>query len=41
MVPYVRSNFLSGEDFADLTDCRERAQAWCAETAGMRIHGTS
>jgi transposase len=40
-VPYVRSNFFAGEDFADLADCRRRAAFWCAETAGMRIHGTT
>ena len=22
-------------------DCRERAEQWCAQTAGMRIHGTT
>ncbi|WP_433526761.1 IS21 family transposase [Nocardia pseudovaccinii] len=40
-VPYARSNFFAGEQFRDLEDCRERAQRWCAETAGMRIHGTT
>ena len=40
-VPYVRSNFFAGEDFRDIDDCRERAVAWCAEIAGMRIHGTT
>jgi hypothetical protein len=41
MVSYVRSNFYAGEQFRDLADCRDRAQRWCAETAGMRIHGTT
>lgn len=40
-VQYVRSNFFAGEHFRDLEDCRERAQQWCAQTAGMRIHGTT
>jgi transposase len=40
-VPYVRSNFFAGETFADLEDCRRRAAAWCAETAGTRVHGTT
>ena len=40
-VPYARSNFFAGEQFRDLQDCRERAQRWCRETAGMRIHGTT
>jgi hypothetical protein len=39
-VQYVRGNFWAGEDFADLGDAQARAQAWCAEVAGMRIHGT-
>src|SRR6476619_5627403 len=41
MVTYVRSNFFAGEQFRDLADCRDRAQQWCRDTAGMRIHGTT
>ncbi len=40
-VSYARSNFFGGEQFRDLGDCRERAQQWCAEVAGMRVHGTT
>jgi transposase len=40
-VPYVRSNFFAGEDFQNIGDCRARAQHWCAEVAGMRVHGTT
>ncbi len=40
-VPYVRGNFFAGEDFADLADIRRRAETWCRQTAGMRIHGTT
>ena len=40
-VPYARSNFFAGEQFRDLADCRERAQRWCQEVAGMRVHGTT
>ncbi|WP_327101542.1 hypothetical protein OIE68_00505 [Nocardia vinacea] len=40
-VPYARSNFFAGERFRDLEDCRIRAERWCRETAGMRIHGTT
>ncbi|GAC1373787.1 MAG: hypothetical protein NVSMB4_00700 [Acidimicrobiales bacterium] len=40
-VPYVRNNFFAGETFVDLADCRARAERWCTETAGMRIHGTT
>lgn len=40
-VSYVRSNFFAGEDFRDLEDCRVRAERWCGQVAGMRIHGTT
>jgi transposase len=40
-VQYVRSNFYAGEQFRDIDDCRGRAEQWCAQTAGMRIHGTT
>jgi len=41
VVSYTRSNFFKGETFVDLDDCRQRAETWCKETAGMRIHGTT
>jgi transposase len=41
VVPYTRRNFFAGEDFRDLTDVRLRAEMWCNETAGRRIHGTT
>ena len=41
VVSYVQKNFFAGESFVDLADCRERAEIWCKETAGMRIHGTT
>lgn len=41
VVQYVRGNFWAGESFADLADAQARAEAWCAERAGMRIHGTT
>jgi transposase len=41
VVPYVRNNFFAGEAFVDLTDCRQRAETWCEETAGTRTHGTT
>jgi hypothetical protein len=40
-VQYVRGNFFAGEEFADLADAQARAQAWCADKAGQRIHGTT
>jgi transposase len=39
-VQYVRGNFFAGETFAGLADAQARAGAWCANVAGMRIHGT-
>ena len=40
-VAYVQANFFAGEHFVALADCRRRAEIWCKETAGMRIHGTT
>jgi hypothetical protein len=39
-VQYVRGNFFAGEDFVGLSQAQARAEAWCRNTAGMRIHGT-
>ena len=41
VVHYVQKNFFAGEVFFDLADCRARAETWCSETAGQRIHGTT
>jgi transposase len=41
VVPYVRSNFFAGEVFIDLADAERRAELWCRDRAGMRIHGTT
>lgn len=40
-VQYVRGNFFAGEEFVDLADAQARAQKWCREIAGLRIHGTT
>ena len=40
-VPYVRGNFFAGEQFVDLADAQRRAERWCLEVAGMRVHGTT
>jgi transposase len=40
-VKYVRGSFFAGEEFLDLADCRARAQHWCAQIAGLRIHGST
>ena len=37
---YVRGNFFAGEHFAGLADAQARAEAWCRDVAGMRVHGT-
>jgi len=39
-VQYVRGNFWDGETFTSLADAQRAAEAWCANTAGTRIHGT-
>jgi Mu transposase, C-terminal domain len=39
-VQYVRGNFFVGEEFVDLADAQARAERWCREVAGARIHGT-
>lgn len=39
-VQYVRGNFWAGESFTSLAEAQQRAVVWCAERAGMRIHGT-
>ena len=40
VVPFVRRSFFAGESFIDLADAQRRAEEWCRERAGMRIHGT-
>jgi hypothetical protein len=39
-VQYVRGNFFAGEQFPGLAGAQDRAEAWCREVAGTRIHGT-
>ena len=39
-VQYVRGNFFAGEHFTGLSDAQARAEAWCRDVAGTRIHGT-
>jgi transposase len=41
MVPFVRQSFFAGETFVDLADAQRRAETWCRERAGMRVHGTT
>src|SRR4051794_24684797 len=40
-VPFVRSSFFAGETFIDLADAQRRAETWCRERAGLRVHGTT
>jgi transposase len=40
-VPFVRGSFFAGETFLDLVDAQRRAETWCRERAGMRVHGTT
>jgi len=39
-VPFVRGSFFAGETFIDLADAQRRAEEWCRQRAGMRVHGT-
>jgi transposase len=41
VVQYVRGNFFAGETFTDLADAQRRAEAWCRDTAGLRVHRTT
>jgi transposase len=41
MVDYVKDNFLLGRTFAGLDDLNGQGQAWLAQTANVRIHGTT
>src|SRR5690606_23761115 len=38
---YAQGDFWAGESFVDLADARARAVAWCQQTAGVRVHGTT
>lgn len=40
-VPFVRNSFFAGESFVDLADAQRRAEEWCRERAGNRIHRTT
>jgi transposase len=40
-VPFVRESWFDGETFTDLDDARQRAEHWCRDVAGMRVHGTT
>jgi transposase len=37
-VAYVRGSLFAGEEFNDLADAQRKANQWCAQVAGQRIH---
>lgn len=41
MVQYVQRSFWQGESFRSLEEAQERAERWCREVAGRRVHGTT
>jgi transposase len=41
VVPFTRGSFFAGERFVDLDDAQRRAEAWCRDRAGRRMHGTT
>jgi Integrase core domain len=41
VVPFTRNSMFAGETFVDLADAQRRAEAWCRERAGLRVHGTT
>ena len=40
-IQYLRERFFKGGSFRSLDDCREQAERWCSEVAGLRVHGTT
>jgi transposase len=40
-VRYVKSNFFTPREFADLNDAQQQLRRWCNEIAGQRTHGTT
>jgi hypothetical protein len=40
-VAFVRESWFDGETFNHLEHARERAEHWCREIAGTRVHGTT
>jgi hypothetical protein len=41
VVPFTRNSMFAGETFVDLADAQRRAEAWCRDRAGLRVHGTT
>jgi transposase len=40
-IRYARERWWKGATFGDLADSRERAEVWCRDVAGQRVHGTT
>ncbi len=40
-VKFAQRSFFAGESFLDIGDAQRRADGWCRERAGMRVHGTT
>jgi transposase len=40
-VKFVQVSFFAGEQFAGIEDAQRRAEDWCRNRAGMRVHGTT
>src|SRR5947209_8445602 len=40
-IRYGRERFWKGATFIDLADSRRRAEVWCRDGAGLRVHGTT
>jgi transposase len=40
-IQYLRERFFKGGSFRSLEDCREQAERWCRDVAGLRVHGTT
>jgi len=41
IVPFVREDLFGGEEFRDIHEAQERADAWCRTDAGLRVHRTT
>jgi transposase len=40
-IRYARERWWKGASFIDLADSRKRAEVWCRDGAGLRVHGTT
>ncbi len=40
-IRYARERWWKGATFIDVADSRQRAEVWCREVAGLRVHGTT